>query len=417
MRLQILGLNHNTAPIEIREQVVFAGDEVSRAVVRLRDIDGVDEAVLLSTCNRTELYVMTSDKGRERLQTWLHDERNLDPAFSDTLFALDADEAIRHIFRVACGLDSMILGEPQILGQLKDAFREAQQAGTVGKHLSRLFQHTFSVAKKVRTDTKIGSNPVSVASAAVNLAQQFFAGFSQHTALLVGAGVTIELVAKHLAKKDIGRLFVANRDVEKALRLASKHGGYGVPLSELEGTLPEADILITSTASPEPVILHDQVQAAMKTRKHKPIFAVDIAVPRDIEAEVADLSDVYLYTIDDLQKVIQDGQTSREAAAVDANRILDDEIARYLNIERAKQVSPVITALREHGETIRDGVLREAQRRLDKGVDGREVIEFATASLMKKLLHKPSVRLREAGEASEIEIIKASRTLFGIDDN
>ena len=192
---------------------------------------------------------------------------------------------------------------------------------------------------------------------------------------------------------------------------------YAVPLSELEGTLPEADILITSTASPEPVILHDQVQAAMKTRKHKPIFAVDIAVPRDIEAEVAELSDVYLYTIDDLQKVIQDGQTSREAAAVDANRILDDEIARYLNIERAKQVSPVITALREHGETIRDGVLREAQRRLDKGVDSREVIEFATASLMKKLLHKPSVRLREAGEASEIDVIKATRALFGIDDD
>ncbi|NOR67774.1 MAG: glutamyl-tRNA reductase [Woeseiaceae bacterium] len=417
MRLQILGLNHNTAPVEIREQVVFAGEEVSRAIVRLRDMDGVDEAVLLSTCNRTEFYVMTSDAGRERLQTWLHDERNLDPAFSNTLFTLDADDAIRHIFRVACGLDSMILGEPQILGQLKDAFRDAQQAGTVGKHLSRLFQHTFSVAKKVRTDTKIGSNPVSVASAAVNLAQQFFAGFSQHTALLVGAGVTIELVAKHLVKKNIGRLFIANRDVEKALRLASKHGGYAVPLSELEGTLPEADILITSTASPEPVILHEQVQAAMKTRKHKPIFAVDIAVPRDIEAEVAELSDVYLYTIDDLQKVIQDGQTSREAAAVDANRILDDEIARYLNIERAKQVSPVITALREHGETIRDDVLREAQRRLDKGVDSREVIEFATASLMKKLLHKPSVRLREAGEASEIEVIKATRTLFGIDDD
>jgi glutamyl-tRNA reductase len=417
MRLQILGLNHNTAPIEIREQVVFAGEEVSRAIVHLRDMDGVDEAVLLSTCNRTEFYVMTSDAGRERLQAWLHDERNLDPAFSNTLFTFDSDDAIRHIFRVACGLDSMILGEPQILGQLKDAFRDAQQAGTVGKHLSRLFQHTFSVAKKVRTDTEIGSNPVSVASAAVNLAQQFFAGFGQHTALLVGAGVTIELVAKHLVKKNIGRLFIANRDVEKALRLASKHGGYAVPLSELEGTLPEADILITSTASPEPVILHDQVQAAMKTRKHKPIFAVDIAVPRDIEAEVAELSDVYLYTIDDLQKVIQDGQTSREAAAVDANRILDDEIARYLNIERAKQVSPVITALREHGETIRDGVLREAQRRLDKGVDSREVIEFATASLMKKLLHKPSVRLREAGEASEIEVIKATRTLFGIDDD
>jgi glutamyl-tRNA reductase len=417
MRLQILGLNHNTAPVEIREQVVFAGDEVGRAVARLIDIEGVDEAVLLSTCNRTEFYVMTSDEGREQLQSWLNDERNLDPAFSDTLFTLDADEAIRHIFRVACGLDSMVLGEPQILGQLKDAFREAQQAGTVGKQLSRLFQHTFSVAKKVRTDTEIGANPVSVASAAVSLAQQFFAGFSKHTALLVGAGVTIELVAKHLTKKELGRLFVANRDVDRARRLASKFGGYAVPLSELEGTLPEADILITSTASPEPIITQDQVTAAMKTRKHKPIFAVDIAVPRDIEPDVAELSDVYLYTIDDLQKVIQEGQSSREAAAVDANRILDDEIRRYLTIQRAKQVSPVITALREHGESIRDQVLRDAMRRLNKGVDNREVIEFATASLMKKLLHKPSVRLREAGEASEEEIIAATRSLFGIEED
>jgi len=416
MRLQILGLNHNTAPIEVREQVVFAGDEVGRAVVRLKDLAGVNEAVLLSTCNRTELYAICNDDGRERLRDWLHDERNLNPAFADSLFTFDADEAIRHIFRVACGLDSMVLGETQILGQLKNAYRDAQQAGAVRQQLSRLFQHTFSVAKKVRTDTEIGANPVSVASAAVRLAQQFFAGFNQHTALLVGAGVTIELVAKHLHGKDIGRLFVANRDVERARLLASQFGGYALPLSELDGTLPEADILITSTASPEPVVTVAQVKAAMKTRKRKPVFAVDIAVPRDIEAEVAKLDDVYLYTIDDLQKVIQDGQTSREAAAVDANRILDDEINRYLTINRAKQVSPVITALREHCESIRDEVLRDAERRLNKGVDSHEVIEYATASLMKKILHHPSVRLRAAGEAEEQAIIDAARSLFDIDD-
>jgi glutamyl-tRNA reductase len=417
MRLQILGLNHNTAPIEIREQVVFAGDEVSRACERLTDIDGVDEAVLLSTCNRTEFYVITSDGGRGRLQNWLRDERSLDPGFANSLFTLDTEEAIRHIFRVACGLDSMVLGETQILGQLKDAFRAAQQAGTVGQHLGRLFQHTFSVAKKVRTDTEIGANPVSVASASVRLAQQFFAGFEKHTALLVGAGVTIELVAKHLVGKGIGRLFVANRDVDRARNLASKFGGYAVPLSELEGTLPEADILITSTAAPEAIITVNMVKAAMKTRKRKPVFAVDVAVPRDIEPEVAKVRDVYLYTIDDLQKVIQDGQTSREAAAVDANRILDDELRRYLSIERAKKASPLIVALREQGETIRDGVLREAQRRLDKGVDSREVIEFATAMLMKKMLHNPSVRLREAAEHEDVEIIDATRTLFGIDED
>ena len=417
MRLQILGLNHNTAPIEIREQVVFAGDEVSRACERLTDIDGVDEAVLLSTCNRTEFYVITSDGGRDRLQDWLRDERSLDPGFANSLFTLDTEEAIRHIFRVACGLDSMVLGETQVLGQLKDAFRSAQQVGTVGQHLGRLFQHTFSVAKKVRTDTEIGANPVSIASASVRLAQQFFAGFEKHTALLVGAGVTIELVAKHLVGKDIGRLFVANRDVERARNLASKFGGYAVPLSELEGTLPEADILITSTAAPEAIITANMVKAAMKTRKHKPVFAVDIAVPLDIEPEVAKVRDVFLYTIDDLQKVIQEGQTSRQAAAVDANRILDDEIRRYLSIERAKKASPLIVALREQGETIRDGVLREAQRRLDKGVDSREVIEFATAMLMKKMLHNPSVRLREAAENEDVEIIDATRSLFGIDED
>jgi glutamyl-tRNA reductase len=330
---------------------------------------------------------------------------------------LDTEEAIRHVFRVACGLDSMVLGETQVLGQLKDAFRSAQQAGTVGQHLGRLFQHTFSVAKKVRTDTEIGANPVSVASASVRLAQQFFAGFEKHTALLVGAGVTIELVAKHLVGKDIGRLFVANRDVDRARNLASKFGGYAVPLSELEGTLPEADILITSTAAPEAIITANMVRKAMKTRRHKPVFAVDIAVPRDIEAEVAEVRDVFLYTIDDLQKVIQDGQSSREAAAVDANRILDDEIRRYLSIERAKRASPLIVALREQGETIRDGVLREAQRRLDKGVDSREVVEFATAMLMKKILHNPSVRLREAAEHEDTEIIDATRSLFGIDED
>lgn len=417
MPLQILGLNHNTAPLEIREQVVFANDELNQALVRLKELEGIDEIVLLSTCNRTEFYVVTNDSGRDRLRSWLEDERNLDRAFGDTLFSLQDDDAIRHIFRVACGLDSMVLGEPQILGQLKDAYRAAEQAGTVGKQLSRFFQHTFSVAKKVRTDTKIGSNPVSIASAAVSLAHQFFAEFTRHTALLVGAGVTVELLAKHLSSKHIGRLFIANRDVEKARKLASRFGGFALPLSELEGTLPEADILITSTASPVPIISRDQLEAAMATRKHKPIFAVDIAVPRDIDPAAAELDDVYLYTIDDLDKVILEGQTSRAAAAIDANRILDDEISRYLSIQRAKQVSPLITALREHGETIRDEVLREARRQLKKGVDSSDVIEFATASLMKKLLHNPSVRLRKAGEAAEEHIIEATRSLFDIDQD
>ena len=415
MPLKILGLNHNTAPVEIREQVVFAGDEIGRALSHVRELGGVSEAVLLSTCNRTEFYVMADDTGQEHLREWLHDSRNLDPSFGDSLFQLDGDEAIRHIFQVACGLDSMVLGEPQILGQLKDAYRSAETAGTIGKKLGRLFQHTFSVAKKVRTDTEIGSSPVSVAYAAVSLAEQFFAGFSQHTAVLVGAGVTVELLAKHLTRKGIGRLFVANRDINNARHLANRFGGFALPLTELESALPEADILISSTSSADPVVTFQQVKAAIKVRKRRPIVAVDIAVPRDIEAEVSTLDDVYLYTVDDLDKLVLKGQGNREAAAIDANRILDDEIARYLSIERSKKVAPVITALRDQGDAIRDVVLDQARRRLAQGADVNEVIEYATAALMKKLLHNPSVRLREAGKSSDEETIRTARSLFGID--
>ena len=414
MPLHILGLNHNTAPVEIREQVVFTGDEIDRALGAVTALDEVREAVVLSTCNRTEFYVDSTDAGLQRVRSWLQADQELDDAAVASLFTLEKEEAIRHLFRVACGLDSMVLGEPQILGQLKDAYRQAEHRGTVGKQLNRLFHHTFSVAKKVRTDTEIGSSPVSVAYAAVNLANQFFAGFSQHTALLIGAGVTIELVAKHLYGKEIGRLFVANRDVTRAQQLASQFDGFALPLSELEGTLPEADILISSTASTEPVVTFEQMRAAVKARKHRPVFAVDIAVPRDLAPRISELSDVYLYTIDDLDKVIMEGQSSREAAAVDAHRILDDETQRYLSIERSKEVAPIITALRDHGENLREQVLEQARRRLAKGADTDEVLEYVTSALLKKVMHQPSVRLREAGEKSDREFINIVSELFGI---
>jgi glutamyl-tRNA reductase len=414
MPLQIFGLNHNTAPVEIREQVIFSGDDVTRALSQLKSLDGIDEAVLLSTCNRTEFYVLSNDGGTERLQNWLQTDQNLDAEASKALFTMEKDDAIRHIFRVACGLDSMVLGEPQILGQLKDAYRQAQTAGTVGSQLSRLLQHTFSVAKKVRTDTEIGTNPVSVAYAAVTLANQFFAGFGRHTALLIGAGVTMELVAKHLDSKGIGRMFVANRDISRAQSLAGQFSGFALPLSEIEGTLPEADILISSTASADPVISAEQMTRAVQARKRIPVFVVDIAVPRDIDPNVSELDDVYLYTIDDLDKVIVEGQRNREAAALDADQILDEEIRRYLTMERSKEVAPVITEIRDQGDEIRNEVLRRARLRLNKGADGDEVLEYATASLLKKLLHKPSVRLREAGELSDRELVEAARELFGL---
>ena len=415
MPLKILGLNHNTAPVEVREQVVFAGDDLPAALKDVKNLEGIDEAVLLSTCNRTEFYIEADDAGSDRLQAWLTGSRGLGDAVEQSLFRKHDDEAIRHLFRVACGLDSMVLGEPQILGQLKDAYREAQSAGTAGAALSQVFQHSFSAAKKVRTDTEIGSSPVSVAYAAVDLAKQFFAGFKKHTALLIGAGMTIDLVARHLRAKEIGRLFVANRSLERARSLAHEFGGYALPLSELGGTLPQADIVITSTASQEPVVTYDQMKAAVKARKHKPIVAIDIAVPRDIDPDVAKLSDVYLFTIDDLDNMISESIVNREQAAIDADRILSDELARYVSVQRAKQVAPIITSLRDHAESIRADVMKQARRRLAQGVSEGEIVEYATAAVMKKLLHNPSVRLREAAEASDDTLIESAQVLFGID--
>jgi len=415
MPLHILGLNHTTAPVEIREQVIYSGDDIARALAELVQLQGIDEAVILSTCNRTEFYLDSDDGGVTALASWLKGDQSLSKDAEAALFTLNSEEAIRHLFRVACGLDSMVLGEPQILGQLKDAFRQAEQSATVGSQLGRLFQHTFSVAKKVRTDTEIGSSPVSVAYAAVNLANQFFAGFSKHTALLIGAGMTIELVARHLSSKGIGRMFVVNRDFDRAQKIASQFDGFALPLSEIEGTLPEADILISSTSSTQPIVSTEQMRSAIRARKRRPIFAVDIAVPRDLEAGIGDLDDVYLYTIDDLDKVIVEGQSNREAAAVDADRILIEETQRYLSIERSKEVAPIITALRDHGDTLRHEVLEQARRRLAKGADQDEVLEFVTASLLKKLLHQPSVRLREAGEQSDQAFIDTIRELFGLE--
>jgi len=417
MPLHILGLNHNTAPVEIREQVFYSGDDIARALGELVQLQGIDEAVILSTCNRTEFYLETDDNGLMALESWLKGDQSLSQTAEAALFTLNNEEAIRHLFRVACGLDSMVLGEPQILGQLKDAFRQAEQSATVGPQLNRLFHHTFSVAKKVRTDTEIGTSPVSVAYAAVNLANQFFAEFSKHTALLIGAGMTIELVARHLHSKGIGRMFVVNRDFGRAQNIAAQFDGYALPLSEIEGTLPEADILISSTASTEPVVTTEQMRSAIRARKRRPIFAVDIAVPRDLEDGIAELDDVYLYTIDDLDKVIVEGRSNRKAAAVDANRILDDETQRYLSIERSKKVAPVITALRDHGDALRNEVLEQARRRLAKGADQDEVLEFVTSALLKKILHQPSVRLREAGEQSDQAFIDTIRELFGLGKN
>lgn len=414
MPLHILGLNHTTAPVEIREQLIFAGPDAARALSEVAGLAGIREAVVLSTCNRTEFYIAAEDGGPAALRAWLLADQELSPAAERALFTLEGDDAIRHLFRVACGLDSMVLGEPQILGQLKDAYRLAEQSGTVAAQLGRLFRHTFSVAKKVRTETGIGTSPVSVAYAAVTLAGQFFTGFAKHTALLIGAGATIELVARHLQGKGIGRLFVANRDVDRAQELAGRFGAFALPLSALDGTLPEADILISSTASPNPVISLEQMKSAIRARKRRPVFAVDMAVPRDLDPAIGGLPDVYLYTIDDLDQVVLEGQSAREEAVGDADRILEEETRRYLEIERSKAIAPVIAALRDHGDAVKREVLQEARRRLRAGADAETVLEYVAGSLLKKLLHQPTVRLREAGEMSEQAIIDAANELFGL---
>ncbi len=414
MTLQIIGLNHNTAPIELREQVVFSGDEIVRALKSVVSLPGIEEVIILSTCNRTEFYIIAENDSSERLHHWLINEKSLGPAFENSIFIRSNDAAIRHIFRVACGLDSMVLGETQILGQLKDAFRQAQIAGASQNKLGLLMQQTFAVAKKIRTDTQIGARPVSIASAAVDLANQFFAGFKKRTALLVGAGASVELLAKHLSQKGIGQLIIANRNVDQARKLARQYNGLAIPLSKIESTLQKADILICSTASPQPIIQVSQMESAIKVRKSKLIFAIDIAVPRDIELGVGDLKDVYLYSIDDLDKVIKQGQGNRKAAAVEADMLIDEEIKRYLNIEWSKQAVPVIASIREHCENIREEVNMLAQKRLLRGESPSEAIEYATSAIMKKILHDPSVCLRKAGEESNEELIDAARTLFNL---
>ncbi len=316
--------------------------------------------------------------------------------------------------RVAGGLDSMVLGEPQILGQVKSAFATAQEAGTVRKLLGRLFQHCFAVAKQIRTDTAIGSSPVSVAFAAVSLARQIFADLSRQTALLIGAGETIELAARHLSQNGIGRILVANRTLERAHNLAMEFDGYAIALTELPNHLAEADIVISSTASPLPVLGKGTVESALKKRKHRPMFMVDIAVPRDIEAEVAELADVYLYSVDDLQEVIQENLRSRQEAAEQAQEIIDLQTREFSGWLRSLDAVEVILDYRNHAEQMREQVLKRALRMIDSGKPADEALRYLAHTLTNKLLHAPSANLRQAGFQGQDEVVQAANNLLQI---
>ncbi len=419
MPFVVIGINHRTAPVDIREKVVFASGDLSAALRELVAVAGVRESLIVSTCNRTELYCF-SDTGTEPLARWLADWHDLaahDLNIHESLYSLTDTAAIEHLFAVACGLDSLVLGEPQILGQLKDAYRAALDEGVTGPYLNRLLQTAFSVAKRVRTQTRIGANAVSVASAAVAMARNVFERFEQHTALLVGAGETIALAARHLHAHGIGRIIVANRSIEHAQELANEFNGFAIGLDAIGAHLQEADIVISSTASPAPVITYDAVRAAVRARRRRPIFMVDIAVPRDIEPQVSRLEDIYLFTIDDLQNVVNENMESRRDAARSANRMIADEIAQFQQQIKTLDAVPTIRRLREDADQIRTQTMAQARRMLATGRNADEVVEFLAMTLTNRLMHAPSQRLREAAERGESDIIQAAQELFALSEN
>ncbi len=413
MTLLAIGINYNTAPVAIRERLAFPAESLEASLKTLRNSQHINGAAILSTCNRTEFYCQSDKNGTKTLIEWISDNKKISAnEFTPYLYSHANNHSIRHIFRVACGLDSMVLGEPQILGQMKTAYQAAYEANTLSKHLGKLFQYTFSAAKKVRTDTAIGSSPVSVAFAAVQLAQQIFDSLSQQTALLIGAGETIELTARHLQQNNIGRLIIANRTFDKAHTLASQFNGYAISLAEIPTHLAEADIVISSTASQLPILGKGRVESAIKKRKHKPMFMVDLAVPRDIEAEVEQLRDVYLYTVDDLQNTIDKNMDSRRKAAEQAEEIIDTQVEHFLSWMRSQGAQSLIKDYRQKAELTRDEVLAKALSQLNNGQQAEQVLNRLAHTLTNKLIHTPSTQIREAGENDRHDLVAAARELL-----
>lgn len=418
MAIFALGINHKTAPVDIREQVAFTPEKLPLALTGILDQSPASEVAIVSTCNRTELYCELHANDQEALIRWFENFHELEhKALEPYIYSYTDQDAVKHILRVASGLDSLVLGEPQILGQIKDAYGTASDAGTIGRQLNRLFQHTFSVAKQVRTDTAIGSSPVSVAFAAVSLAKRIFANLSEHTALLIGAGDTIELVARHLKDQNIKNIIVANRTVERAQLLAEQFDGEAIALADMPSRLVDADIIISSTASQLPILGKGAVESALKARKHRPIFMVDIAVPRDIEPEVGDLRDVYLYTVDDLHDVIQEGQQSREQAAEQAEEIIENETEHYLGWLRSLDAVDTIRAYRDKADIIREEALLLAQRQLASGKDPQQILQDLARGLTNKLVHDPSVQLSRAAYDGREELLDLAQELFNLNSD
>ena len=410
-----LGINHKTASVAVRERIAFSPEQLAEALRQLCQVVGSREAAILSTCNRSELYLEMESAQPRAVLDWLAQFHGV-PAedLHACAYVHEDAAAIRHMMRVACGLDSLVLGEPQILGQIKTAYAVAREAGTLGPLLGRLFQATFSTAKTVRTDTAIGENPVSVAFAAVSLAKQIFTDLSHSQALLVGAGETITLVARHLYEQGVKKIIVANRTLDRATLLADEFSGEAIVLADIPDALVRSDIVISSTASQLPILGKGAVERALKLRKHKPIFMVDIAVPRDIEPQVGELDDVYLYSVDDLHEVVTENLKSRHGAAKAAEELVMQGASDFMQRLRELEAVDVLRAYRQQGERLRDEELARAQRALANGASPEEALAALARGLTNKLLHAPSVQLKRLSADGRCEALAVAQELFGL---
>ncbi len=411
MALHVLGLNHRSAPLEVREKLAFPQERQGDALSDLAAQPGVAEAVLVSTCNRTEIYCRADDPAAVR--SWLAREAAKSGLQIEPHLYCHSDEAaVRHAFRVAAGLDSMVLGEPQILGQVKQSVRTAENVGTMGSTLNRLFQTTFSVAKQVRTDTGLGAHSISMAAAALKLAQNLFGDLSRTTLLLIGVGEMVELAATYFVAQRPQSIVVANRTVARGEEFAERFGAQAIPLADLPTRLHEFDVVITATASSLPILGKGLIESALKARKRRPMFVVDFAVPRDVETEVAELDDVFLYSIDDLGKIVQEGAEARKSAVVEAEAIVDRQVAAFREWQGARSAVPVIVELRKRADLYREAELAKARARLAKGDDPNAVLEGLAKGLANKFLHHPTQALNRAPDGEREALVRAVQTLF-----
>jgi glutamyl-tRNA reductase len=412
MALYALGLNHQTAPLAVRERVVFHVERVRDALGEMtRGL--AQEAAILSTCNRTELY-FAGERPAEAAD-WLAQFHRFDPReLSQYLYTLPSERAVRHAFRVASGLDSMVLGEPQILGQMKEAARAAQSAGTLGTLLHKLFQRSFAVAKEVRTTTQVGASSVSMAAAAVKLAARIFPSLKDQRVLFIGAGEMIELCATHFAAQAPARIAVANRTLERAQRLAQRFNGAGIELKALAGELQDYDIVVSCTASSLPILGKGLVERALRARRRRPMFLVDLALPRDIEPEVSELEDIFLYTLDDLSQLVAGNLDARRSAVEQAEAIIDTQVGQFMRWMDGRAGVPLIVRMREQAEQSRRQELERALRRLQHGEAPAQVLEALSQGLTNKLMHAPTAALRESAAEERRELANILVRLFGI---